>query len=67
MNELQENTLKDLALCIKASQTVNEQNNIIKEENEYIRNRVIKTIRRNAYIHRLIVFILFFSYYHLHI
>ncbi len=60
MNELQESTLKDLALCIKASQTVDKQNNIIKEENNYIRDKVIKNIRRNALIYRLVIFILFF-------
>lgn len=60
MNELQESTLKDLALCIKASQMVDEQNNIIEKENIYIRDKVIKNIRRNALIYRLVIFILFF-------
>lgn len=53
MNEPQESTLKDLALCIKASQMVNEQNNIIDEENIYIRDKVIKIIRRNALIDKV--------------
>lgn len=39
---------------------VNEQNNIIDEENIYIRDKVIKIIRRNALIYRLVIFILFF-------
>ncbi|PNN29952.1 hypothetical protein RES5_000790 [Staphylococcus haemolyticus] len=62
MNEPQESTLKDLALCIKASQMVNEQNNIIEEENIYIRDKVIKIIRRNALIYRLVIFLIIIIY-----
>ena len=67
MNEPQESTLKDLTLCIKASQMVNEQNNIIDEENIYIRDKVIKIIRRNTLIYRLVILYYFSYYYHLFI
>ncbi|MHB7935619.1 hypothetical protein [Staphylococcus haemolyticus] len=59
MNELQESTLKDLALCIKASQTIKEQESIIKAENGNISYGVIKNIRNNLLLTRLIPAILF--------
>lgn len=59
MNELQESTLKDLALCIKASQKIKEQEAIVKAENGNISYGVIKNIRNNFCLTRLLPAILF--------